>query len=141
MSFVGALKAAGVDDVYVATKMREALDSENVKERMAALSLAVDVITGAEAAKKPNLQINNQFNIGDEVKHKEIKEFTVPQKALPEGMPEEVDIDNILEGLKNGREQVARSLPESGASERSLDSEERGSYERVPSSGNRAVPA
>lgn len=110
MSFVGTLDAVGLTREKIAEKVKEALVSENAKERINALNRVLEMIA-AEDAKNPKRGAiaNAQYqDVSDEVNHLSGS----PQKALPPITTQEVPIHASPETIHfPGRETVEAEAP------------------------------
>ena len=110
MSFVGTLDAVGLTREKIAEKVKEALVSENAKERINALNRVLEMIA-AEDAKNPKRGAiaNAQYqDVSDEVSHLSGS----PQKALPPITTQEVPIHASPETIHfPGRETVEAEAP------------------------------
>lgn len=100
MSLVGALGDAGINEAYVADKLKTAMEGENVKERMNALNQTIELLEAEASRRKRPIQAN----------WSPVENPQLP--SPPRAIPETNSLDTILKGLPNEEERSRSEVRE-----------------------------
>jgi hypothetical protein len=107
MTLVGALGTVGIDEAYVAEKLKEGIESLNVKEKINALNKVIDLLEINAAKKRIPIQASWSVDAPGRI-----------ENNSPKQLPETADINNILEDtlhedvrIRSGISETKRDTP------------------------------
>jgi hypothetical protein len=107
MTLVGALGTVGIDEAYVAEKLKEGIESLNVKEKINALNKVIDLLEINAAKKRVPIQASWSVDAPGRI-----------ENNSPKQLPETADINNILEDtlhedvrIRSGISETKRDTP------------------------------